>query len=335
VRAKIGCAPLDAPANFKTPPANREKDAKLMNRYLRRVLFGGLVLCQAAVGRAQSTNPGDLIAQIIIPEAANGFFGKAIGYDGQYLYYAEFAGSVLHRINVPPPGVSNAAGHIDILIQGAPSGIMAISYDAGRDAFWAIGGDGLSMYLMQKTGEATLRFTIDPTTDRPSNCRPRGGFYTENCPSESKINYDATDDTIWYAPDTSERIYHYRTIPDVFGTAQLVDGTPWVDVDFPPNDMSTECGYSIVSGIAVGGSYLFVNVNGCPRYFQYTKTGIKVASYPMNSAPAGDIECDDRSYSSYGVAVLWARDGWTRPNIYAHQQPSLDACRYGGGSGLP
>ena len=66
---------------------------------------------------------------------------------------------------MPPPGASYAAGHIDIPIQGAPSGIMAISYDATRDAFWAVGGDGLSIYLLSKTtGVATLRFAIDPST---------------------------------------------------------------------------------------------------------------------------------------------------------------------------
>src|SRR3989442_79272 len=206
-------------------------DVKPMNRYFRNLLFAGLVLCQVAAGGAQATNPGDLIAEIIVPEAANGFFGKAIGYDGRYLYYTEWAGSILHRIDVPPPGLSNAAGHIDIPIQGAPSGIMAISYDAGRDAFWAIGGDGLSMYLMQKTGETTLRFSIDPSADRPGNCKPKGSLWTEGCPAESKINYDAADDTIWYAPDTTKRIYHYQTVADALGTAQLVDATPWVDVD--------------------------------------------------------------------------------------------------------
>jgi hypothetical protein len=212
---------------------------------------------------------------------------------------------------------------------------MGISYDASRDAFWAIGGDGLSMYLLEKSGQATLRFSIDPSTDRPGNCKPKGALWTEGCPSESKINYDAADDTIWYAPDTTKRIYHYLTVPDMLGTAQLVADTPWIDVDVAPNDMTPECGYSQVSGLAVGGSYLFINVGGCPRYFQYTKTGIKVASYALNPAspvPAGDMECDNRSYN---ISVLWARDGWTRPSIYAYQQPSRDACRYGGGPRLP
>ena len=277
---------------------------------------------------AVARNAGDLIAEIIIPEVANGFFGKAIGYDGHNLYYTEWAGSILHRIDVPLPGLSQAQNHQDIPIQGAPSGIMSISYDAGRDAFWAIGGDGLSMYLLQKTGVATLVFMVNPATDRPGDCKPRGTLWTSGCLTETKINYDSQDDTIWYAPDTSERIYHYRTMPNSMGTAQLVDGTPWVDVDVPPNDMYTECGYSQVSGVAVGGAYLIVNVAGCPHYFKYTKTGTKIASYPMQPPTSADIECDNLSYS---VSVIWARDGWTTGHIYAFEQPFSNACIYGGG----
>ena len=265
------------------------------------------------------------------PEPLNGFFGKAIGYDGGYLYYTEWAGSILHRINIPPKGSSYAAGHIDIPILGTPSGVMAISYDARRDAFWAIGGDGLSMYLLQKTGQATLRFIINPATDRPGNCKPGGITWTAVCPTEAKINYDGTDDTIWYAPNTSKRIYHYRATPSPIGTAQLVDGTPWLDVDVPPNDMTPECGYSQVSGIAVGGPYVIVNVAGCPHYFKYLKDGTKLGVYPMQppsgDPPSGDLECDSRSYD---VWVLWARDGWNG-HIYAFQQPFNGACAFGGG----
>ncbi len=303
-----------------------------MHRYFRVGLLVGLLFGQVVVGSAQTTSAGDLIAEIITPEPANGFFGKAIGYDGRYLYYTEWAGIVLHRIDVPPPGLSNATGHIDIPIQGAPTGIMAISYDAGRDAFWAVGGDGLSIYLLRNTGVATLRFIVDPTTDRPGNCKPRGALWLDGCLTETKINYDATDDTIWYAPDTSKRIYHYSTVPDDLGTAQLVAATPWIDVDVPPNDMDQECGYSQVSGVAVGGAYLLVNIAGCPRYFKYAKDGTKIASYPINPIPSGDLECDNRSYA---VSVIWARNGWSSGNIYAYQQPFNDACQYGGGQRLP
>jgi hypothetical protein len=145
-----------------------------------------------------------VIAEILLPESDGLLWpraiGAAIGFDGQHLYYAPYAATVMHRINVPPPGSSVASGRIDIPILGAPAGIMSFSYDAGRDAFWAVGGDGLSIYLLTKSGQATLIYIIDPLTDRPGNCG-----YTP-CLNEAKINYDRSDDTLWYAPDTSGQI---------------------------------------------------------------------------------------------------------------------------------
>jgi hypothetical protein len=300
----------------------------------RLLLIPALIVCQSdrGNGRELAAGPGTVITEIITPEAdgATGNvrgIGKAMGFDGTYLYYAEYAGLILHRINVPPPGQSAAIGHIDIPIHGAPSGIMSISYDLRRNAFWAIGGDGVSMYLMDKAGNATLQYRVDPSTDRPGNCKPRGTLWMDGCSNEVKINYDGTDDSIWYAPDTTERIYHYQTIPDAFGTAQLTAQNPFVDVDVPPNDMFNVCGYSQVSGVAVGGADLFINVAGCAAYFEYSKGGLRVGAYPMQPPTSGDIECDDRSYN---VAVIWAREGWNG-HIYAYQQPTDHSCRFGGG----
>ena len=190
-----------------------------MTRVVRVAVVAIALVSQIVAGPAQpaAAAPGDVIVDMPVPETDGVLWprgiAKAIGFDGHYLYYAEWAGPVLHRIDVPPAGSRGpVTGHVDIPVQGAPSGIMAISYDAGRDAFWAVGGDGLSIYLLSKSGLATLRYTIDPVADRPGNCKVGAG-----CPSEAKINYDGTDDTLWYAPDTSARIYHYASSPTHWG----------------------------------------------------------------------------------------------------------------------
>jgi hypothetical protein len=95
--------------------------------------------------------------------------------------------------------------------------------------------------------------------------------------------------------------------------------------------MFLECGYSQVSGVAVGGSNILINVGGCGHYFEYTKTGTKVGAHPIQPSPAGDIECDNLSYT---VSVFWARDGWGGP-IRAYEQPAPHACVFGGGLALP
>lgn len=125
-----------------------------MHRFIRYLVIAAAVIGFIVFGRvhsvipAQETGAGTLIAETRAPEAEKLFvhgIAKAIGFDGSFLYYTEYAGSTLHRIDVPAPGTSMARGHIDIPIAGAPSGIMAISYDVNRNAFWAVGGDGLSM----------------------------------------------------------------------------------------------------------------------------------------------------------------------------------------------
>ena len=284
------------------------------------------VAFQATLGNSQSAvaAPGDLIADVSTPEAAMAWplgIAKAVAFDGQYLYYAEYAGSVLHRINVPPPGASTATGHIDIPIVGTPSGVMTIAYDGGRSVFWAVSGDGTAIYVISKTGMATRQFTINSATGLPGNCK------ATPCSAEVKISYDRVDDTIWYSPDTTRRVYHFQTTGDALGNGVLVATNPYVDVDVPPNDMSAQCPYgSYVSGIASGGSDLFFENSACNYYFDYTKTGVQVAAIPHGILTSGGLACDNVSYS---VSVIWMRAGWDG-HIYAFEQPGANACVYGG-----
>jgi len=60
---------------------------------------------------------GGLVADVATPEGAVPEIG--VTFDGQYLYYAERNGGILHRIDVPPAcgtpcATSVATGHIDI-----------------------------------------------------------------------------------------------------------------------------------------------------------------------------------------------------------------------------
>jgi hypothetical protein len=302
-----------------------------MNETLRRaagpLVAGALALQLALIPLPAAAAAGDLIADVVVPDRYPTSIAPSVAFDGQYLYYVGYGTPVLHRVDVPPPGGTTAAtGHVETPITGA-SGIMTLAYDAGRDAFWAVGNDGVSIYLLTKAGAAMLIFSVDPAQDRPK-------FQTDVYVTEVKIAYDRTDDTIWYSPDATTRIYHYHTTADALGTAQLVSATPYIDVGLAPNDMSAQCGYSQSSGIAVGGANLFVSVAGCNYLFEYTKTGTKVAWYAYNTNAGGstqDVECDNLSY---GVPVFWIRDAWDG-HIRAFEQPALDACRFGGGDPSP
>jgi hypothetical protein len=280
-----------------------------------QAIFGGVLPAAAA--------PGDNVADLTTPEGAMLWplgIAKAIAMDGKYLYYAEYAGSVMHRVNVPPPGASTATGHIDIPIVGTPHGIMTIAYDGGRDLFWAVSGDGTAIYQLTKGGIATRQFTVDPVNGLPGNCK-------NSCSAEVKIAYDRSDDTIWYSPDTTKRVYHFKTSGDLLGKAVPAATNPYVDVDIAPNTMQPECpGGSYVSGIATGGSGLFFEISNCNYYFEFSKAGVKVGATPHTPLTSGGLACDNVSYS---VSVIWMRLGWD-PHIYAVEQPRANACVYSG-----
>ena len=124
-----------------------------------------LMLLQVALlGAAPAAAaPGDLVADVIVNEQYPDDISPSVAFDGSYLYHTGYGASVLHRINVPAAGATQqASGQVDTPIQGASSGIMTLSYDAGRDTFWAVGGDGFSIYRLSKTGTATLAFRVDP-----------------------------------------------------------------------------------------------------------------------------------------------------------------------------
>jgi len=293
-----------------------------------------LVLASLGLGGAMPAGAaaGNLVADVATPEGAVPEIG--VTFDGQYLYYAERNGGVLHRIDVPPacgvPCVTSVAtGHTDIPVTTALNsspinGINAISYDSRRGLFWAVGGDGLTIYQVTKAGVATIAFSIDPVLGRPGLCK------TTVCWSAlvDGLAYDAADDTIWYKPDASNRIYHYLSHGDATGGAILAP-TPYVDTDIAPDDLASQCGFNYPSWVVVGGADLFVGADKCQYYFEFTKSGTKVgwAAYNTRGTPDGDAECDNLSYT---VSVFWARDV-NDGHIRAFEQPAATACLYGGG----
>jgi hypothetical protein len=291
-----------------------------------------LVVLLLGHSRPLEASAGDLIADV--NASPNAVFGVSVAFDGQYLYFTNYNDTLLHRIDVPPPGMSTATGHIAFPIIGAPSGINTISWDNTRQMFWAAGGDGQSIYLISKpttatpTAMAMLQFTVGPA-QRPGNC-DNGGF---GCLLLiDGLNYDGTDDTIWYSPDASQRVYHYLSFGDGLGFAQAAPPAPgYFDVNDPPNDMAPVCGFNYSSGVAVGGSDLFLGADGCKHYFEYTKTGTLVANFPYDFTRAEDFECDNISYS---VSVIWARDAYDG-HLRAFEQPAANACIFGGGIVLP
>jgi len=299
--------------------------------------LAAVVFLALTFGRAEPLKaaPGDLIADVDATTGGAGF-GVSVAFDGQFLYFTNVNDNVMSRINVPPPGVSVATGATPFPIVG-PVGINAFSYDATRDMFWGADGSGGGIWLLSKPTATTpvstgmLQFLITPA-QTPGDCDNASTFGTSVClPLVDGINYDGTDDTIWYSPDASQRVYHYETFGSG-GFAVLAAPAPgYFSVNVPPNDMAPDCGFNYSSGIAVGGSDLFLGADGCPKYFEYSKTGTKLGVFPYGGTRDEDMECDNVSYS---VSVIWMRDAFDG-HLRAYEQPAANACIFGGGLVLP
>jgi hypothetical protein len=284
---------------------------------MRRVCFTFLLAAALGVfysGTATAA-PGDTLGQIF---PADSTFGVSVAFDGQFLYYTNLDGTVLHRIK--PDGT----GHQDFAIFG-PLGVNAFAFDATRDAFWAADSSGLGIWLIPKPAPTdvavvgTLQFTINPVTDTPGDCDNGAGCNT----LVDGLAYDGFDDSIWYSPDGSQRIYHY----DAGSFLTAIFAVPnFIDVNDPPNDMAPECGgVNYSSGVAAGAKDLWLTADGCPRYFQYSKTGTKIANFPYDSVRAEDDECDNITFAP--LNALWVRDIDGR--LAAFEQPI--ECKFGGG----
>src|SRR5260370_18097741 len=108
-----------------------------MRKVSRVIAALALVIAALGVGGASPVlgAAGNMVADVSTPEGAVPEIG--LSFDGQYLYYAERNGAVLHRIDVPPlcgtPSVTSVAtGHIAIAITSPlnPLGIGGVNAKA-------------------------------------------------------------------------------------------------------------------------------------------------------------------------------------------------------------
>jgi hypothetical protein len=267
-----------------------------------------VVAVSASVGLASppaSAAPGSVLRDLTVPNSVG---GVSVAFDGHHLYYTNLDGAVLHR--VAPSG----AAATDIPIVGA-AGINALSYDAMHDVFWGVDRSGLAIYSIRKDGVATPRFTLTPAFDLPGLCDAPLGCNR----IVSGLAYDASD-SLWYAPQGSERIYHFTITGRLLSSFDTNDGA---------SALVPDCLTNGVSGIAAGKSSLFLSAGTCGRAFQYAKndSGSAAKLGTFNAPSAGDVECDDVTFEVHAVWVRGASDGHLR----ALEIPA-GMCTLGGGT---
>ena len=237
---------------------------------------------------AASAATGTVLADLTPPGSTG---GVSVAFDGQYLYYTDLGGAVLHRM------APNATPGTDIPILGGVR-INALTYDATHDVFWGVDATGLNVYRIEKDGWVGLEFTIIPALDLPGSCNVLSG-----CSSTvSGLAYDASTDSLWYLPQGSQRVYHFNTAGQPIG---------YFDTNAGSGTVVPDCATNNVTGIAAGANVLYLTAGSCSRGFQYAKLithgascscprGPVMTKAPASSRPATVVT---RPFSSVRVSM--------------------------------
>ncbi len=257
---------------------------------------------------AASAATGTVLADLTPPGLPG---GVSVAFDGQYLYYTDLGGAVLHRMT--PYGTPGT----DIPILGGVA-INAITYDATHDVFWGVDATGLNVYRIEKDGWAGLEFTIIPALDLPGSCNLLSG-----CSSTvSGLAYDASNDSLWYLPQGSQRVYHFNAAGMLLG---------YFDTNAGAGTVVPDCATNNVTGIAAGASVLYLTAGSCTRAFQYAKSdtgaGTKLSSFSVGGVQSAGAACDSVTFPS--TTALWLRDAGN--NHLRAIQIQSGSCVLGGG----
>jgi hypothetical protein len=234
----------------------------------------------------------------ILATVNSGIGGVGVGFDGNHLYVPNgFTSSTLSKFQTD----GTPAGSVGLV--GCQ--VSSISWDATRSLLW--GANGTEIYLIDTTtGACNLEFSLTGT-DLPGNCKRAFGCLG----LVDGIDYDPGDDSLWYSPDASLRVYHY----DVSGCpgpkpacGGLLD---FFDVDVAPHNMIPECGFDYSSGLATGidPNAIYLAADGCDTVFRYDKvSGAKVLSFPVAAQRNEDMECDNVTFAGQHVDAVWVKD---------------------------
>ena len=274
------------------------------------ILVAVLVSVFLGTAREAGAAPGRVVSELAAPNAAG---ARSIAFDGDFLYYTDGNGLVLHGI--APTGASAWS----VPIVGAV-GVQALAHDQTRGSFWAVDASGINVFRLGKDGIATPEFTIIPALDLPGSCKSLLG-----CSTKVSIAYDATSDSLWYLPEGSPRVYRFDAAGHPVG---------YFDLDLATNGLGPECAPTAASGIAAGRDHVYLVGGSCSKAFQYEKgelaAATKLATYSSSWTQAGDIECDD---VTYGTTVGWLHDASTG-RLVAIELPQ-GTCVRGGGVNVP
>jgi hypothetical protein len=269
------------------------------------VITAALVL----LGLGQAELAGAAVGDVRADIAADAPGGASVAFDGQNLYYTDRNGVVLHSMS------STGAARPDVPIVGA-AGLNALTYDVTHDFFWAVDSTGLTIYQLTRDGLAWPQFVLVPALDLPGLCDVPTGCSTV----VSGLAYDAKTDSLWYAPQSSQRVYHLTTAGQLIG---------YFDTNETSGSLFPDCLTNGVTGLAAGADSVYVAAGDCTNGFRYaksdTQTATKLSTFRAPGG-SGDVECDNVTFPATVVWVRSVADGHLRA-----VEVSPGTCVFGGG----
>ena len=167
----------------------------------------------------------------------------------------------------------------------------ALAWDQGRGLLWAC-------------SEFNTVGTVDLGTD---TFTPE--FTALGC--FDGLAYDGVDDTLWTSRDAFAQVEHYTTAGALLSSTAVSLG-----------------GFGN-SGIAVGGSNLYLANNGGSQIYSTPPDLSSVTLFATFPARLEDLECDDITFADQGVGAIWSIDAYDN-DVNAWEIPA-GACSFGGG----
>jgi hypothetical protein len=269
---------------------------------------------------AASGAVGDVVAQITPQIGDPGFYFCSIGvaFDGTSLYVDKCGDPNIFEISTADGSVVSSFN------PGIAEGPNALAFDAKRNGLW-IGAQSCSFTGMPihfwdfDDDSVTLMFTIPFALVNPATgasflgfCFDDGLAYNENDPNSG------ADDEIWFSDDVNGNLGLFR--PD--GT--LVAGF---------NAFTVDPSLQLLSGLAVGGSNLYMANNGGGDVFRADITAglALVDQFTSGDSRQEDMECDPITFAP--TEVMWVRttpQGGFFPNVVTAFEIEPETCGLGG-----
>jgi len=176
-----------------------------------------------------------------------------------------------------------------ITISGV-SDIGAMAWDSSRSKIWACSGGSGVVLIDVVALSAAAQFSSGGCIDG--------------------LAYDGADDTIWASADASNTLNHYDNLGNLIDTF----------------DLTGKLGSYGNSGIAVGGSNLYLANNGGSQIYECDKGLVSCTLISTFPERIEDLECDNVTFAPLGA--IWSQDAYDR--IQNAWEIPAGLCAFGG-----